>query len=146
VQQRLFDLGADLATHPDDKARSGALLAARDVAWLEAVIDHMNAELPPLESFLLPGGGLLNAFLHQARTVCRRCERLVVRLARAESVEEQAIPYLNRLSDLLFVASRWVAATLGEPEVLWQAGLAADESWRWPLTPAPRPPGRGRPR
>ncbi|MBI4081185.1 MAG: cob(I)yrinic acid a,c-diamide adenosyltransferase [Candidatus Lambdaproteobacteria bacterium] len=141
VQQRLFDLGADLATHPADKARSGPLLAPADVAWLEAVMDHMNAELAPLESFLLPGGGPLNAFLHLARTVCRRCERLVVRLARAEVVDAHAIPYLNRLSDLLFVASRWVAATLGEPELLWQAGLAPDESWRWPL--APRPTGRG---
>jgi cob(I)alamin adenosyltransferase len=100
------------------------------VAWLERVIDALNAELAPLDSFVLPGGGPVTAFLHQARTVCRRCERLVVTLARKEDVGEQVLPYLNRLSDALFVFSRWVAANLGEQELLWQPGLPYDDSWR----------------
>jgi len=131
VQQRLFDLGAELATHPDDARPDQPRLATADVAWLERVIDAMNAELPPLESFLLPGGGLLGAHLHLARTVCRRAEREAVALARGEAVGAQVVPYLNRLSDLLFVAARWAAVARDEPEVLWQPRLALDDSWRW---------------
>jgi cob(I)alamin adenosyltransferase len=105
---------------------------AADVAWLEDVIDTLNADLAPLNSFILPGGGATTAFLHQARTVCRRCERLAVALSRTEAVGEHVVPYLNRLSDALFVMSRWVTATLGEQELLWQPGLAYDASWkRW---------------
>ncbi|MCZ6558901.1 MAG: ATP:cob(I)alamin adenosyltransferase, partial [SAR324 cluster bacterium] len=85
----------------------------------------------PLESFVLPGGGQLNAFLHQARVVCRRTERIVVTLGRKEQVGEFVLPYLNRLSDALFVFSRWVSATMDEAETLWQPGLAYDDSWRW---------------
>jgi len=131
IQQRLFDLGAELATAPGDAFDGQVFVEQRDIDWLEQVIDAMNAELPPLTSFILPGGGPLNAFLHQARTVCRRAERVVVTLSREQAVRPETIGYLNRLSDALFVFSRWVAAALDEPETLWQPGLGYDDSWRW---------------
>lgn len=131
IQQRLFDLGSELATAPGDHYEGQPRITAGDVTWLEGVIDAMNGELPPLESFVLPGGGELSAFLHQARAVCRRAERLVVALAREEAVGDFAVPYLNRLSDALFVFSRWCAAQVKEPETLWQPGLAPDDSWKW---------------
>ncbi|MFI5400825.1 MAG: cob(I)yrinic acid a,c-diamide adenosyltransferase [SAR324 cluster bacterium] len=130
VQQRLFDLGAQLATGPGDEYEGQALVTEGDVAWLERTIDTLNAELPPLNSFVLPGGGPVTAFLHQARAVCRRCERLVVALGRSQPVGAHVLPYLNRLSDALFVLSRWAASTLGERELLWQPGLPYDDSWR----------------
>ncbi len=130
IQHRLFDLGAELATHPDDRYEGQRLISGTDVAWLEGVIDTMNAELPTLDSFVLPGGGALNSFLHQARAVCRRGERIAVTLSRSEKVGAQALAYLNRLSDALFVFSRWVAATMGEREILWEQGQQADDSWR----------------
>jgi cob(I)alamin adenosyltransferase len=130
IQQRLFDLGAELATAPEDRYEGQVRISEADVRWLEQVIDTMNAELQPLESFILPGGGAVSAFLHQARTVCRRAERRVVRLGREQEVGEQVLPYLNRLSDALFVFGRWVAATLGERELLWEPGLAPDDSWK----------------
>ncbi len=131
VQQRLFDLGSQLATQPGDEYEGQVRVSAADVKWLEEVIDTMNAELEPLKSFILPGGGEVTAFLHQARAVCRRGERVVVALAREEPVGEFVLPYLNRLSDALFVFSRWVTATLDEPETLWKPGLGYDDSWRW---------------
>ena len=130
IQQRLFDLGAELATLPADRYEGQVCVAEADVRWLEGVIDTLNAELEPLRSFILPGGGPVSAFLHQARAVCRRAERLAVRLAREQELGPQVVPYLNRLSDALFVFGRWVAVTLGEREVLWQPGLAADDSWK----------------
>ncbi|MBI3991786.1 MAG: cob(I)yrinic acid a,c-diamide adenosyltransferase [Candidatus Lambdaproteobacteria bacterium] len=131
IQQRLFDLGAELATHPDDSYAGQIKVQAADVSWLETVIDRMNAELPALDSFILPGGGQVHAHLHVARTVCRRAERVIVALAREEAMGDQVLPYVNRLSDALFVFGRWVAATLGEEETLWQPGLAYDDSWQW---------------
>lgn len=131
IQQRLFDLGSELATRPGDEYRGQVLVGAQDVKWLEGVIDTMNAELEPLESFILPGGGPVSVFLHQARAVCRRAERRVVSLSGEQQVGKQIIPYLNRLSDALFVFGRWVTANLDEPETLWQPGLQYDESWRW---------------
>ena len=131
IQQRLFDLGSQLATRPGDEYEGQVRVSKKDVEWLEEVIDTMNAELPPLESFILPGGGQLTAFLHQARAVCRRAERVVVALGQEEEAGEFVLPYLNRLSDALFVFGRWVSATLDEPETLWQPGLAYDDSWRW---------------
>ena len=86
----------------------------------------MEEELESLKSFTLPGGGILNAFLHQARTVCRRAERELWRLSRDETINDQLIIYVNRLSDHLFVQSRWVAKRLGEPEFLWDRGLRLD--------------------
>jgi len=87
------------------------------------LIDRCQEELQPLKSFVLPGGGRVGAFLHQARTVCRRAERQLLRLSRAEPLAPSPLRYLNRLSDLLFVLSRWVARRLGEPEYLWERGL-----------------------
>lgn len=130
IQQRLFDLGAELATHPRDRYEGQVLIGDPDVKWLEQVIDTLNGELAPLKSFILPGGGKVAAFLHQARTVCRRCERNAVALSRKEEVGAAALAYLNRLSDALFVFSRWVTATMGEPESLWEPGLPRDDSWR----------------
>jgi cob(I)alamin adenosyltransferase len=91
-------------------------------------MDAMEKELEPLKSFTLPGGGVLNAFLHQARTVCRRAERVCWRLKREEDLNDQLIIYVNRLSDHLFVQSRWVAKRLGEPEFLWDRALRIEES------------------
>jgi cob(I)alamin adenosyltransferase len=125
VQNDLFNLGADLATRIEDRWANMPLIEATDVTALEQVMDALNEELPPLASFVLPGGGPVNAFMHQARTVCRRAERLAVALRREEPIGEQVIPYLNRLSDALFVWSRWVSRRLGEAEYLWEPRASA---------------------
>ena len=127
IQQKLFDMGSELATLPGDEYEGQITLQPEDAEWLEEIIDAMNEDLEPLRSFILPGGTPLNAFLHQARTVCRRAERDVIRLSREEEVNPEVIKYLNRLSDFLFVAGRWVTATLGEQETLWQPGKAQPE-------------------
>jgi len=124
IQNELFDLGADLATPPKlDEAEGQALrLIDSQVERLEAEIDAMNSEMPGLTSFILPGGSAAAANLHLARTVCRRAEREAVRLAESgAAVNPAALRYLNRLSDLLFVAARF-ANGRGTSEVLWQAG------------------------
>jgi cob(I)alamin adenosyltransferase len=119
IQNELFDLGADIATPGD---MEGALrIVPRQVERLEEEIDAMNAHLAPLTSFILPGGSMAVALLHQARGVVRRAERAAVALAEAETVNPQALSYLNRLSDHLFVAARWLAASEGG-DVLWQPG------------------------
>jgi cob(I)alamin adenosyltransferase len=124
VQNDLFDLGADLAV-PDkpDAKRERLRISDGQVTRLEADIDGLNAELRPLTSFVLPGGEAAAAHLHFARTVCRRAERLVVELAavKGETVGAPAIRYLNRLSDLLFVAARYVNGR-GQRDVLWVPG------------------------
>ena len=125
VQHELFNLGSILATRSEDVHPQQARVTAAEVEQLEREIDAANAELDPLRSFVLPGGTRINAELHLARTVCRRAERAVVTLARAESVPPDAVHYLNRLSDALFVWSRWVNRILGEPEVLWEPNEAA---------------------
>jgi cob(I)alamin adenosyltransferase len=91
-------------------------------------MDAMEKELEPLKSFTLPGGGVLNAFLHQARTVCRRAERVCWRVKRDEDISDQLIVYVNRLSDHLFVQSRWVSKRLGEQEFLWDRALRIEET------------------
>ena len=112
LQNQLFDLGSELAT-PEDAVYEGMYrVGAADVTELEKLIDRCQKELEPLKSFVLPGGGRVGAFLHQARTVCRRAEREILRLSRAEPVPEWPLRYVNRLSDLLFVLSRWVARRL----------------------------------
>ncbi len=119
VQNELFDLGADVAT-PGDV--DGALrIVASQVARLEIEIDEMNATLAPLTSFILPGGSADVAALHLARTVVRRAERAAVALNEAEPLNRHLLAYLNRLSDHLFVAARFVAASKGG-DVLWQPG------------------------
>ncbi|MCA9513891.1 MAG: cob(I)yrinic acid a,c-diamide adenosyltransferase [Myxococcales bacterium] len=120
VQQKLFDLGSDLATLLPDRWPGQPLVHADDVAALERLIDAENAPLGVLKSFVLPGGSRVNASLHLARTVCRRAERRTIALARAEAVGDTVIPYLNRLSDALFVLSRRVSQLAGHPEVLWE--------------------------
>lgn len=124
IQNELFDLGADLATPPkaDEAAGSALRILESQVARLEAEIDAMNDQLPDLTSFILPGGTPAAAALHLARTVARRAEREAVRLVEAgEPVSGEAMKYLNRLSDFLFVAGRW-ANDRGRAEVFWQAG------------------------
>ena len=124
VQNELFDLGADLATPPKPGEVEGQVLRVSDrqVERLEGEIDAMNAALPELTSFVLPGGTPAAAALHLARTVCRRAERSAVRLAEAgEPVSGPALRYLNRLSDLLFVAARF-ANGRGASEVFWKSG------------------------
>jgi cob(I)alamin adenosyltransferase len=122
IQNDLFDLGADLCTSEDGRRAAGALrIQARQVARLEQEIDALNAALKPLDSFVLPGGTSAAAHLHLARTVARRAERLVVALAAREAVNPEALKYLNRLSDHLFVLSRHVNDK-GAGDVLWIPG------------------------
>jgi cob(I)alamin adenosyltransferase len=125
VQHELFNLGSILATLPADVHPQQPRITPRDIEQLELEIDQMNGELPNLRSFVLPGGSRLNAELHAARTICRRAERLTIALAREEEVSTDAIAYLNRLSDALFVWSRWANLQLGAEEVLWQPNQAA---------------------
>jgi cob(I)alamin adenosyltransferase len=120
VQHELFNLGGLLATPPDQVDPKQPRVSDVDVKALEDDIDRRNLELTPLRSFVLPGGCRANADLHLARVVCRRAERLCVGLAQEEAVDGSAIAYLNRLSDALFVHSRWVSLKLGAPESLWQ--------------------------
>jgi len=119
IQQKLFNLGSSLATRFESRWPNQPVIVAADVERLEQQIDTMNAELQPLKSFVLPGGGPIAAPLHLARTVCRRAERETLRLSRHEQVETEDLRLLNRLSDWLFVASRWIAHRTGEPEPLW---------------------------
>jgi cob(I)alamin adenosyltransferase len=125
VQHELFNLGSILATKPEDVHPKQARITSAEIAQLEREIDAMNEDLPPLRSFVLPGGTRLNAELHVARTVCRRAERLLVTLAREESIPPESIQYLNRLSDALFVWSRWANFVLHVPEVLWDPNQSA---------------------
>jgi cob(I)alamin adenosyltransferase len=121
VQNELFNLGAELATPDAERRARSPAVAERHIAALEAEIDRLNEDLPELKSFILPGGGWVSAHCHLARTICRRAERLVVALVEAgEPVGEHAIPYLNRLSDALFVFGRWAARTENADEPLWE--------------------------
>ena len=120
VQHELFNLGSLLATLTADLHPKQPRITDSDIEQLEREIDGMNTELPPLRSFVLPGGCRLNAELHLARTVCRRAERLTVALGRVEEVPPEAVRYLNRLSDALFVWSRWASHRLGVAEWLWE--------------------------
>lgn len=123
IQNDLFDLGADLCT-PDTGEKldyEPLRISAAQVERLEQEIDQLNADLKPLKSFVLPGGGPSSAALHQARTVCRRAERLIVQLAQQEPVGEPVIKFINRLSDFFFVASRHLN-DCGKADVLWTPG------------------------
>lgn len=119
IQQELFNLGAELATAEVEKAK--LRVEERHVEHLEKELDAWNGPLPPLQSFILPGGGAVGASCHLARTVCRRAERETVRLSdtEGEQVRAEALRYLNRLSDYLFVLGRAVAHRMGDPETLW---------------------------
>ena len=125
IQNDLFDVGADLCTPGKGKGPDGARLTVTQaqVDWLESEIDRLNDELAPLKSFVLPGGTPAAAYLHLARTICRRAERLIAELKDRpnESVGDEVLKYVNRLSDFLFVAGRY-ANGKGARDVLWQPG------------------------
>jgi len=120
MQDRLFDIGGILASPSGSESKEMKTILNREIDALEALMDDCQQSLAPLKEFILPGGGKIAAFLHQARTVCRRAERLCVRLNREEGVPEEVLRYLNRLSDAFFVLSRWIAQAQGEKETLWR--------------------------
>lgn len=122
IQNDLFDLGADLCTPEDGRKAEGALrIVAAQTERLESEIDALNGALEPLKSFILPGGSALAAHLHHARTVVRRAERIMTELAAVEQINPEAVRYINRLSDHLFVLAR-AANSNGRDDVLWQPG------------------------
>jgi cob(I)alamin adenosyltransferase len=122
VQNDLFDVGADLCTpEQEDPPYPPLRVTAPQVDWLEQRIDALNKELQPLKSFVLPGGSPGSAYLHMARTVARRAEREITLLMETEPVNAEALRYLNRLSDLLFVLARY-ANDKGDGDVLWKPG------------------------
>ena len=123
IQDELFDLGSELAT-PSGSFQQGMFrISQTEIKNIEKLIDKCQENLQPLESFILPGGGRIGAYLHQCRTVCRRAEREILRLSREETISEWPLKYVNRLSDLLFVLSRWICKETGEREYLWQRAL-----------------------
>ena len=123
IQDELFDLGSELATPPDFFQEGMYRVGADEIERIEKLIDRCQKDLEPLKSFILPGGGRIGAYLHQCRTVCRRAERDILRLSRTEEINDGVLKYVNRLSDLFFVLSRWIAKQTSEPEYLWQRGL-----------------------
>lgn len=128
VQNKLFDVGSILATAPGQTFKNMPQVAAQDVLRLEQLIDRCQKDLEPLKEFILPGGGKVSGFLHQARTICRRAERVCVALSKSEPVDSTIIKFVNRLSDTLFVLGRWVAKTQGEPEFLWERNVKTKKS------------------
>ena len=119
VQNELFNLGTQLATAEGDNSKNLPQLSDDAILKLESEIDTANESLSELTSFVLPGGSVINAQLHIARNVCRRAERRVVSLLKKENVDPENIRYLNRLSDALFVWSRWISKIIGDDENLW---------------------------
>ena len=119
IQHQLFSLGAELAT--PDPARNGTpRIGSQEIDWVEATIDQLDSQLAPLTNFILPFGTAGAASLHYARVVCRRAERRVVTLSRSEELSGQALAYLNRVGDLLFVLARHANYLAGREDVLWQ--------------------------
>jgi cob(I)alamin adenosyltransferase len=121
VQHRLFNLGAELALAATGGTHSDRI-SGSDVAELEAAIDRYEADLEPLRAFILPAGAPAAAQLHVARSICRRCERRLVQLAKSEAVGKEVLSYLNRLGDLLFVMARAVNRANRVPDVVWEPG------------------------
>lgn len=119
AQEDLFVLGADLATPREGGAKEIVRIDSRDAEKIEKLIDAIEEKLKPLDSFILPGGNLLAAHLHVARTVCRRAERLTVALSKREPIGSEPVVFLNRLSDFLFVLARYANARSGEAETPW---------------------------
>jgi cob(I)alamin adenosyltransferase len=130
IQNQIFDLGSELATPPAAAYEGMFRVGEAEVTELEQLMDRCQQDLAPLQSFVLPGGGRIQGFLHQARTVCRRAEREVLALSRVEPIGEWPLRYVNRLSDLFFVLGRWVGKHMGEPEYLWERGLSSHERRR----------------
>jgi cob(I)alamin adenosyltransferase len=127
IQNELFDLGSELATPPEAEYEGMFRVGETQVQALERLMDECQRDLEPLRSFTLPGGGRISGFLHQARTVCRRAERELLPLSRAEPIGPWPLRYVNRLSDTFFVLGRWVGKHLGEKEYLWERGLQSHE-------------------
>lgn len=130
VQHELFNAGSILATLPEDVHPRQARITSLETAQLEQEMDRMNEALPPLRSFVLPGGSRLNAELHVCRTVCRRAERRAVSLFREAHAGAEIVVYLNRLSDAFFVWSRWVTHRLNAGEILWEPNRASSQALR----------------
>lgn len=126
IQHELFNLGSLLATLPEDVVDAMPRITPKDVSVLESEIDAYNENLPSLRSFVLPGGTMLNAQLHQCRTICRRAERHLV--AMDEEIDAPSLAYVNRLSDAFFVWSRWASHVCDISEVLWQPNAASSAS------------------
>lgn len=119
IQHQLFSLGAELAT-PDPSQHGTTLIGPTDTDWIEETIDQFDGKLPSLKTFILPGGSPAAAALHHARVVCRRAERRVVTLSRATELSTEALTYLNRVGDLLFVLARYANSAAGIPDVAWE--------------------------
>jgi cob(I)alamin adenosyltransferase len=120
IQSQLFQLGAELATVAPEHLAKLERISDADITALEGWIDRLDADLPALKNFVLPGGTALAAELHRARTVCRRAERRLIALRQEEAVEPRLVAYLNRLADLLFVMARWCNQRAGVAEIEWQ--------------------------
>lgn len=128
VQHELFNLGSLLATLPEDMHPRQARITDREIEQLEREMDWMNESLPPLRSFVLPGGSRLNAELHVCRTICRRAERRCATALRTGNAPPEALRYLNRLGDAIFVWSRWASHVCCAPENLWEPNQSASGS------------------
>ena len=124
IQNELFDLGSQFAVLPEDRREDSPVITPAMVTRLEEEMDAMNATLPALTSFILPSGGETSARLHLARTVCRRAERRALQIDDGSPLGDTEVPYLNRLSDWLFVAGRAAAQSEDRPETLWQPGAS----------------------
>lgn len=120
IQNELFNLGSQLAVLHEHRRPNTPVIKYENIARLEKEIDEMNEVLPSLMSFILPGGGEISTRLHLARAVCRRAERTLLHLAQQESLDDIELPFLNRLSDWLFVSARYVSHLTHQPEQLWQ--------------------------
>lgn len=127
VQDSLFNLGSDLATLPKNRHEGMPRITQADVDALERAIDRAQLDLAPLDNFIHPGGSFAGGYLHLARTVCRRAERLLVALSQEEEIELVGLRFVNRLSDALFVWARWINAALNEPEHRWNPKAAPPE-------------------
>ncbi len=123
LQKELFVLGAELASPQANEKMKAGFLQKSHITAQELWIDEMEAKLSPLKQFILPGGSKSASFLHLARTVCRRAERIVVELSGKEEIRPEVIMYLNRLSDLCFVLARFINQTQGESDILWEGIL-----------------------
>lgn len=120
IQNKLFDIGGLLATTPGQTFANMPSVNGTHIERLEKLIDTCQDDLAPLKEFILPGGGQVASLLHQTRTICRRAERICVRLGREEAVAPEIVRFLNRLSDAAFVLARWMAHQQGEAEQLWE--------------------------
>tara|TARA_X000001036_G_scaffold253628_1_gene236057 strand:- start:6973 stop:7596 length:624 start_codon:yes stop_codon:yes gene_type:complete len=127
IQHQLFNIGTTLATLPEDLNDDMPCIKEEDIVQLEKEMDDFNQNLPTLKSFVLPGGSSINIWLHKARTICRKTERRCVKLSKICDLDSNVISYLNRLSDALFVWSRWANHIEGCKENLWNPNYSSDD-------------------